>query len=94
MDAASCRPVSRGTSIGYSRLGSRRSSSTPNLTADRVLLLIERLLLALCDMAVVELRHCALFLANGVIFAVKLVGLLLCDLAFFQFFIDTVILVR
>ena len=38
--------------------------------------------------------HGPLLLANGVVFPMKLVGLLLCDLAFFQFFIDAAILVR
>ena len=61
--------------------------------ADGVLLLIEHLLLAFGDMAVVNFGHITLLLANRVVFLVKLVGLLLCDLAFFQFTVDAAVLV-
>ena len=65
----------------------------PNLAADGVLLLIEYLLLAFGDVTAVQFRHIALFLANGVIFPVKLFGLLFRDLAFFQFTVDPAVLV-
>jgi len=65
----------------------------PNLPADSVLLLIERLLLCLCDVAAVEFRHRALLLPDRAIFAMKLVRLLLRDLTFLQLTIDPVVLV-
>ena len=60
---------------------------------DVVFLLIEHFLLAFGDMAGVDFGHVALLLANRVVFPVKLVGLLFCDLAFFQFTVDSVVLV-
>jgi hypothetical protein len=69
--------------VDRGRYSVRRDVELPaNLPAHRVLLLIEGLLLALGDMAVVEFGHGPLFLANGVTFAVELIGLLLGNLAF------------
>jgi hypothetical protein len=71
----------------------RRECSPLNLEADGVLLLIERLLLAFGDMAAVDFGHVTLLLANRVVFPVKLVGLLFGDFAFFQFTVDSAVLV-
>ena len=65
---------------------------TSYLAADGVFLLIERLLLGARDVSVVEFGHRALFATDRPIFPMKLIGLLLVDLAFFQFFVYTAIL--
>lgn len=67
--------------------------SLPNLVADSILLLIERLLVGARDVPVVELRHRVLLVADRVIFMMKLIGLLLRDLAFLQFIIDAAVLI-
>ena len=67
---------------------------TSYLAADGVFLLIERLLLGARDVSVVEFGHRALLLADRPIFPMKLIGLLLVDLAFFQFFVYSAILIR
>jgi hypothetical protein len=63
------------------------------LPADGVLLLIERFLLTLGDMAAVDFGHGTLLMAYRAVFTMKLVGLSFRDLAFLQFTIDPVVLV-
>ena len=62
--------------------------------ADGVLLLIERLLIGSRDVPVIEPRHRALLPADRMIFLMKLIGLLLGDLAILHFVVDPTILVR
>ena len=64
-----------------------------DLPADGVFLLIERFLLGGRDVAVVELRHRPLFLADSPILAVKLAGLAFADFAFPHLAIDAPILI-
>ena len=64
-----------------------------DLPADGVFLLVERFLLGGRDVAVVELRHRPLFLADRMILAVKLAGLAFGDFALPQLFIDPPVLV-
>ncbi len=64
-----------------------------DLPADSVFLLVERFLLGGRDVAVVELRHRPLFLADRMILAVKLAGLPFGDFALPQLFIDPPVLV-
>ncbi len=65
-----------------------------NLATDSVLLLIERLMLVLCDVTAIKSRHRALLVAYGAVFPVKLFGLLFGDLAFLQLMIDPSVLIR
>ena len=64
-----------------------------DLPADGVFLLVERFLLAGRDVAVVELRHRPLFLADRPILAVKLAGLAFGYFAFPHLVIDAPILI-
>ena len=68
--------------------------SLADLPADLVLLLVQRLLLGLGDVAAVLRRHGALFLADLVVFAVQLGGLGLAHLALGDFGVDALVLVR
>jgi hypothetical protein len=65
-----------------------------NLATDSVLLLIERLMLVLCDVTAVKSRHRALLVAYRAVFPMKLFGLLFGDLAFLQLMIDPSVLIR
>jgi hypothetical protein len=67
--------------------------SMANLPAHGVFRLVERFLLGGRNVAVVELRHRPLFLADRVILAVKLAGLAFRDFAFPQLAIDAPVLV-
>src|SRR6202165_1856001 len=64
-----------------------------DLLADLVLLLVERLLLGLGDVAVIGARHGALFLADGAVLTVQLRRLRLGDLAFLALLADALVLV-
>ena len=70
-----------------------RTTYSADLPADGVFLLIERFLLGGRDVAVVELRHRPLFLADRPILAVKLAGLAFADFAFPHLVIDAPILI-
>src|SRR5204863_4013723 len=65
-----------------------------DLPADLVLLLVERLLLGLGDVAAVGARHGALFLADGAVLSVQLGRLRLGDLSFLALLMDALVLVR
>src|SRR5579871_5079345 len=65
----------------------------PDLPADGVLLLVERALLLLRDVAAVLRCHCALFLADLAVFLVQLGGLALRHLARLHFVLDALVLV-
>src|SRR6478672_13172350 len=65
-----------------------------DLLADLVLLLVERALLGLGDMAAVGARHGALFPADRVILGVQLLRLRLGDLAFAALGVDALALMR
>src|SRR5438105_9059316 len=64
-----------------------------DLLADLVLLLVERLLLGLGDVAAVGARHGALFLADGAVLSVQLGRLRLGELAFLALLVDALVLV-
>src|SRR5207237_5590579 len=64
-----------------------------DLLADLVLLLVERLLLGLGDVAAVGARHGALFLADGAVLAVQLGRLRLGELPFLALLMDALVLV-
>src|SRR5215468_261287 len=65
-----------------------------DLLADLVLLLVERTLFGLGDVAAIGARHGALFLADRVILGVQLVRLRLGDLTFAALGVDALALMR
>src|SRR5262249_43195902 len=64
-----------------------------DLPADGVFLLVERFLLGGRDVAVVELRHRPLLLADRVVLAMQLLGLALGDFALPQLAVDAPVLI-
>lgn len=68
-------------------------ASTTDLTADRVLLLIERPLVGAGEVPAVESRHCALLVADRAILAMQPARLLPRHLAFADFTMNAAILV-